>query len=602
MSEGIGPISDFIAELKTKMPMSPTEEIELTETLKFEARYIKAGKVQDFVNEIRRQMDESRTNQSVEKVLDFTEIRKIAKKSKEIVNEIKANNNDDVRANVTTGEQKIDIIEEGTSQSKNNITPEFEAAIDDFVSKSFPGLSPMARTDMKKRIENGSQIKQEYAQECKDAGGKISVRGFLERISKKRGVSVESLELDSTLELGAKIEHNQPQNFQEFVDTVVSDPIVSDLYSENIEELKSVLENCGPNINADQAYIEMQKIAGGEPQPSGKKGMSWLDFYNERFVIPSLEKVIRQQTYKLDIKIQEELNNCSGLDFSQLSEILKKQQRLAKELNNNRMAYASLNGQENPIISEELRKAIIEEYMNGDQPVAKVFEKFKNEGRLIDKRTTALDFIDVVAQELANKNMSEETCEKFIANETEIAEELCEIEACKILRDNSEKSGMLADEYNKNLGNIRTILSKIENQNMYSSRYRDLLKSKQNDKGQENKRIISGVNLKRIFHRNRFKNIGLSSPIKTNHGIVFNDELTEQQSSKFSLKNMFSALRKSRVTTLEANNEKHDLAPLAKDQNKEVGVADKSNNSLKPEDIHIGDQQQTSSKDDDRDI
>ena len=128
--------------------------------------------------------------------------------------------------------------------------------------------------------------------------------------------------------------------------------------------------------------------------------------------------------------------------------------------------------------------------------------------------------------------------------------------------------------------NMIRLFWKNQNQNMYSSRYKKKIKSKQNDKGQENKRIISGVNLKRIFHRNRFKNIGLSSPIKTNHGIVFNDELTEQQSSKFSLKNMFSALRKSRVTTLEANNEKHDLAPIAKAQNKEVGVADKSNNKI----------------------
>jgi hypothetical protein len=70
------------------------------------------------------------------------------------------------------------------------------------------------------------------------------------------------------------------------------------------EELKSVLENYGPNINADQAYIGMQKIAGGEPQPSGKKGRSWTDFFNETFVIPCLEKNIRSQTFELDIKIR----------------------------------------------------------------------------------------------------------------------------------------------------------------------------------------------------------------------------------------------------------------------------------------------------------
>lgn len=596
MQDKLGPISDLVAELKKKKPMTQSEEIDLLQTLEFFSRDMDSGEMNIFVNGVRDQLEESISNKGVEKGIDLSEIKKAATRTKARIKDDKRVIEENNRKIDSKSENKTSNEHKSFLKSDYAITAEFEAAMDKYIERSFSNLPPAARKAMKERIKNGKQLKDEFTQECeqckKDGRKPPLAREFLEKISAKKNVPIESLELDSVLEIGTQVEYANPQNLDEFLGVISENPILEGIYPENVGAIKSIIGTSGGDLTVEEAYSKMQTVVGKSGTEIRGKGKSWTDFYNDFFVVPTLERNIKKGMLKSEEIFNDTIDHYSDVEDTHLSSMIVKQRRNERRVNINRMALAAITGKENPIISEELRKAIIEEYMNGDQPVAIIFEKFRKEGRLQDTNTTAYDFIDVVASELEKKNLSNESCGKFIANEEQIADELYTIEAREIIKEKTEASWMLAAEHDENSSEIETLHSNIKIRNQYSARFRDILKNKQNVQENVARRNIVGISLKRFLQKKKFEDIALYSTINTKDGIKFEDELTEKKSG---IKNIFSVLRKRKVTTREANDEKQDIAPLANNQGRNVTNQKKiSNTTLQVEEIHTGDQQEAS--------
>ena len=87
MQDKLGPISDLVAELKKKKPMTQSEEIDLLQTLEFFSRDMDSGEMNIFVNGVRDQLEESISNKGVEKGIDLSEIKKAATRTKARIKE-----------------------------------------------------------------------------------------------------------------------------------------------------------------------------------------------------------------------------------------------------------------------------------------------------------------------------------------------------------------------------------------------------------------------------------------------------------------------------------------------------------------------------------
>ena len=608
MNDKLGPINDFVAEFKTKIRMTQAEEIELFQTLECVSRDVEPGRLQDFVIGVRDKILDSRGNKGIEKGIDLAEVRKAAMRTSTEFKEEKRRREENNRKSDGKIESFTDISQGNQMPSEDILTAEFNIAIDNYISSSFPDLAPVAREAIKARIKSGKLMKDEFTRECEDCKktGKEapSIKEFFERKSKKINVPEETLRANWLTELGFRVSINHHRTPKDFVEFIKEDPLLVETEPQKLKALEkaaSISDSQTPEEFRKNYYKEL----GETPPPTKRSEYSWSDFCNETFVIPAREAELAKKESAFENARDEIRQHFEARDDSELSGLLIDQAQKLREINIIKMEIASLRGEKNPVISEELRKAIIDEYMKGEMPVAKVFEKFRKEGIIKGAEVTSYDFIDVVAQELESKNMSEETCKKFIANEEKIAEELYEMEAREIIRCNTEKSGMAAEEHAKNIENMRTLRKTIDVRSQYSTRFAEILRAKQNVKGKETKRQILGFSLKKFFRKDieAFEDIALMSTINTKNGITFIDDLTEKKAGIF---DFLAKLRKSKTTTQEVDAERKDIVPLAsKEQNRTVSnTVENSTNPIQVGEIYTGDQQEASREDstDDRDM